>query len=141
MGPVRFRQLEEQAVEAGGAEPTKESAMRYMLMIHNDPELHPTPGSPEWDQLMADYGEFSKELVERGHTFSGDPLNDPSTATTVRVRDGETLTVDGPFAETKEWMSGYYIVDFESLDQALRCAAMIPSAKFGSVEVRPVAEM
>jgi hypothetical protein len=141
MVPGRFRQLEERAVEAGGAEPTKESAMRYMLMIHNDPELHPTPGSPEWDQLMADYGEFSKQLVERGHTFSGDPLNDPSTATTVRVRDGETLTVDGPFAETKEWMSGYYIVDFESLDQALRCAAMIPSAKFGSVEVRPVAEM
>jgi hypothetical protein len=115
--------------------------MRYMLIIHNDPELHPQPGSPEWDQLMADYGEFGKQLVERGHTYVGDPLNDPSTATTVRVRDGETLTVDGPFAETKEWMSGYYIVDFESLDQALRCAAMIPSAKFGSVEVRPVAEM
>ncbi len=93
--------------------------MRYMLIIHNDPELHPTPGSPEWDQLMADYGEFSKQLVDRGHTFTGDPLNDPSTATTVRVRDGETLTVDGPFAETKEWMSGYYIVDFDSLDHAL----------------------
>jgi hypothetical protein len=115
--------------------------MRYMLIIHNAPDLHPIPGSAEWDQLMADYGEFSKQLVEQGHTFTGDPLNDPSTATTVRVRDGETLTVDGPFAETKEWMSGYYIVDFDNLDQALRCAAMIPSAKFGSVEVRPVAEM
>ena len=115
--------------------------MRYMLIIHNDPELHPTPGGPEWDQLMADYAEFSKQLVDRGHSFVGDPLNDPSTATTVRVRGGETLTVDGPFAETKEWMSGYYIVDFEGLDQALRAAAMVPSAKFGSVEVRPVAEM
>ncbi len=94
--------------------------MRYMLIIHNDPELHPAPGSPEWDQLMADYGEFSKQLVDRGLTFTGDPLNDPSTATTIRVRDGETLTVDGPFAETKEWMSGYYIVDFDSLDQALK---------------------
>ncbi len=115
--------------------------MRYMLIIHNDPELHPTPGDPEWDQLMADYAEFSKQLVDRGRTFVGDPLNDPSTATTVRVRGGETLTTDGPFAETKEWMSGYYIVDFDNLDQALACAAMIPSAKFGSVEVRPVAEM
>jgi hypothetical protein len=115
--------------------------MRYMLIIHNDPDLHPTPGSPDWDQLMKDYAEFSKQLVERGHTYIGDPLNDPSTATTVRVRDGETLTTDGPFAETKEWMSGYYIVDFESLDQALKAAAMVPSAKFGSVEVRPVAEM
>ncbi len=115
--------------------------MRYMLIIHNDPELHPTPGSPEWDQLMADYGEFSKQLVDRGLTYTGDPLNDPSTATTVRVRDGQTLTVDGPFAETKEWMSGYYVVDFDSLDSALAAAAMIPSAKFGSVEVRPVAEM
>ncbi len=115
--------------------------MRYMLIIHNDPELHPIPGSPEWEQLIADYGEFSKQLVDRGHTFTGDPLNDPSTATTVRVRDGETLTVDGPFAETKEWMSGYYVVDFDSLDDALAAAAMIPSAKCGSVEVRPLAEM
>ena len=115
--------------------------MRYMLIIHNDPELHPTPGSPDWDQLMVDYAEFSKQLVERGHTFTGDPLNDPSTATTIRVRDGQTLTTDGPFAETKEWMSGYYVVDFDSLDHALKAAAMVPSAKFGSVEVRPVAEM
>ena len=120
---------------------TKESAVRYMLIIHNDPELHPTPGSPEWDQLLGDYGEFHKQLVDRGLTFVGDPLNDPSTATTVRVRDGETLTVDGPFAETKEWMSGYYIVDFDSLDRALACAAMVPSAQYGSVEVRPLAEM
>lgn len=115
--------------------------MRYMLIIHNDPELHPVPGGPGWDELMADYAEFSKQLVESGSTYIGDPLNDPSTATTVRVRHGETLTVDGPFAETKEWMSGYYIVDFDNLDQALAAAAMVPSARFGSVEVRPVAEM
>jgi len=115
--------------------------MRYMLIIANDPEIHPQPGGPGWDQLMADYAEFSKQLADTGRPFTGDPLNHPSTATTVRVRDGETLTVDGPFAETKEWMSGYYVIDCDGLDQALRAAAMVPSAKFGSVEVRPLAEM
>ncbi len=111
--------------------------MRYMLIIHNDPELHPQPGGPGWDQLMADYAAFSEQLG----SYTGDPLNGPETATTVRVRDGETLTVDGPFAETKEWMSGYYVIECDELDQALKAAAMVPSAKYGSVEVRPVAAM
>jgi len=111
--------------------------MQYMLMIHNDSELHPQPGGPGWDELMAEYAAFSEQLGE----YTGAPLNDPSTATTIRVRDGKTLTVDGPFAETKEWMSGYYIIDCAELDQALKAAAMVPSAKYGSVEVRPVAEM
>jgi hypothetical protein len=111
--------------------------MRYMLIIHNDPQIHPVPGGPGWDQLMAEYAAFGEQLGD----YVGDPLNHPSTATTVRVRDGETLIVDGPFEETKEWMSGYYIIECDSLDQALNAAAMVPSAKFGSVEVRPVAEM
>ncbi|HEY6622450.1 MAG TPA: YciI family protein [Acidimicrobiales bacterium] len=111
--------------------------MRYMLIIHNDPELHPQPGGPGWDQLMADYAAFSEQLG----TYTGDPLNGPDTATTVRVRNGETLTVDGPYAETKEWMSGYYVIECDELDQALKAAAMVPSAKYGSVEVRPVAAM
>ncbi|MGA7419560.1 MAG: YciI family protein [Acidimicrobiales bacterium] len=111
--------------------------MRYMLIIHNDPELHPQPGGPGWDQLMSDYAAFSEQLG----TYTGDPLNGPDTATTVRVRNGETLTVDGPYAETKEWMSGYYVIECDELDQALKAAAMVPSAKYGSVEVRPVAAM
>jgi len=115
--------------------------MRYMLMIHNDPELHPIPGSPGWDALMAEYVQFTEELATHGTAYSGDPLTGPDTATTVRVRGGETLVVDGPFAETKEWMSGYFLLDLDSLDQALAVAAMIPSAKFGSVEIRPVAQM
>src|SRR5580692_10666440 len=121
--------------------PTNEDPMRYMLIIHNDPELHPVPGDASWDELMAGYVAFSKELASHGRPFTGDPLNGPETATTIRVRNGETLTVDGPFAETKEWMSGYYIIECDDLDQALAAAAMVPSAKFGSVEVRPVAEM
>jgi hypothetical protein len=111
--------------------------VQYMLIIHNDPNLHPVPGGPGWDQLMADYAAFSEQLG----SSAGAPLNDPSTATTVRVRNGETLVVDGPFEETKEWMSGYYVIECDNLDQALKAAAMVPSAKFGSVEVRPVAEM
>lgn len=116
---------------------TEERTVQYMLIIHNDPALHPLPGGPEWDQLMADYAAFSEQLG----SYTGSPLNDPSTATTVRIRNGETLVVDGPFEETKEWMSGYYVIECDSLDQALKAAAMVPSAKFGSVEVRPVAEM
>ena len=86
---------------------------------------------------MSDYAAFSEQLG----TYTGDPLNGPDTATTVRVRNGETLTVDGPYAETKEWMSGYYVIECDELDQALKAAAMVPSAKYGSVEVRPVAAM
>jgi hypothetical protein len=115
--------------------------MRYMLIIASDPELHPVPGGPGWDELMAEYAAFSEQLASFGRPFTGDPLHGPDAATTVRVRDGETLTVDGPFAETKEWMSGYYIIEADSLDQALAAAAMVPSAKFGAIEVRPIAEM
>ena len=114
--------------------------MRYMLIIRNG-ENHPQPGDAQWDQLMADYGAFSEALASHGTPFSGDPLAPPDTATTVRVVDDEVLMTDGPFAETKEWFSGYYIIDVESLDHALRAAGMIPSAKFGSVEVRPLAQM
>ena len=114
--------------------------MRYMLIIHND-ETHPAPGDPAWDDLMTQYAAFSEQLANHGKPFSGDPLAPPDTATTIRVRNGETITTDGPFAETKEWMSGYYIIETDGLDQALAAAAMVPSAKYGSVEVRPVLEM
>ena len=114
--------------------------MRYMLIIRNG-EDHPRPGDDRWDQLMADYGAFSAQLASHGTAFSGDPLAPPDTATTVRVKDGETLVTDGPFAETKEWFSGYYLLDVENLDQALMAASMIPSANWGSVEVRPVMDM
>ena len=115
--------------------------MQYMLMIHNDPQTHPQPGGPGWDDLMAGYYAFGKELASQGIKYSGDPLLPPTTASTIRIRDGKTITTDGPFAETKEWMSGYYLVDVSDLDQALALAAKIPSAQFGSVEVRPVMSM
>jgi len=114
--------------------------MRYMLIIAND-ESHPTPGDPRWDDLMAEYAAFTEKLSSFGKPWSGDPLAPPDTATTVQVRDGKTVTTDGPFAETKEWVSGYFIVEADGLDQALSAAAMVPSAKYGSVEVRPIVEM
>lgn len=111
--------------------------MRYMLIIRNG-ENHPRPGDDRFDQVMADYGALSKELASYG---SGDALVTPDLATTVRVRDGEVMITDGPFAETKEWFSGFYLLDVPSLDEALAAAAKIPTAKWGSVEVRPVWEM
>lgn len=115
--------------------------MQYLLMIHNDPESHPQPGGPGWDELMAGYYSFGQHLNQQKIKYSGNPLMPPHTATTVRVRDGKPVTTDGPFAETKEWTSGYYLVEVDNLDQALTLAAQIPSAKFGSVEIRPIMEM
>ena len=115
--------------------------MKYMLLIHNDGESHPQPGDARWDTLMAGYGKFNEELVARGSAFSGDPLQPPMTATTVRMTNGKKIVTDGPFAETKEWMSGYYLVDCANLDEAIALAAHIPSAAFGSVEVRPIMDM
>ena len=115
--------------------------MQYMLIIANDSETHPKPGDREWEEMLADYYAFNQHLTSQSIKFSGDPLMPPHTATTVRIRDQKTLTSDGPFAETKEWVSGFYIVDVKDLDEALVLAAMIPSAKYGCVEVRPVLQM
>ena len=112
--------------------------MKYMLLIYNAPDAAPAWGTPESDLQMKRYFDFSTEVVDKGLFVAGDPLQDTSTATTVRVRDGKSLTTDGPFAETKEVLGGYYILDCENLDQALEYAAKIPSAEYGSVEVRPL---
>ena len=114
--------------------------MRYMFLIHND-ESHPEPGGAGWDELMGQYAAFGESLQNAGLTFTGEPLTPPTTATTVRLMNGKAMLTDGPFAETKEWMSGYYIVDCPDLDDALKIAARVPSAAFGSVEVRPIMEM
>jgi hypothetical protein len=112
--------------------------MKYMLLIYVDPHAAPTGGTPEGNAEMAAYGAYSQELVAAGALVSGDPLHGNETATTVRVRDGETLTSDGPFAETKEHLAGYYIVDVADLDAAIAWAARIPSALHSAIEVRPV---
>jgi len=112
--------------------------MKYMLLIYTAEDAGPAVGSPEAELEMKRYFEFSQEVAQKGLVVGGDPLEPASTATTVRVRDGKRLTTDGPFAETKEVLGGYYILDCENLDQALEYAAKIPGAEYGSIEVRPV---
>jgi hypothetical protein len=112
--------------------------MKYMLLIYVDPQAAPAGGTPEADAEMQAYGTFSQELVAAGAMVSGDPLHGNDTATTVRLRSGETLTSDGPFAETKEHLAGYYVVEVADLDAAIAWASKIPSASHSAVEVRPV---
>jgi hypothetical protein len=109
---------------------------QYMLLIYS-----PTDNSPSPDELAAEmpkWFEYTTALQESGAMVAGDALERADTATTVRVRDGETLISDGPFAETKEALGGYYLVDVPDLDAALQWAAKIPNVGYGSVEVRPV---
>jgi len=112
--------------------------MKYMCVIYGDEAKQPQPGTPEMDQLMQDYMAFTKDVQEKRVMVAGDALQPIATATTVRVRGGKTETTDGPFAETKEQLGGYYILDCKNLDEAIAYAARIPTAAYGSIEIRPV---
>jgi hypothetical protein len=90
------------------------------------------------DVMMAEYREFTDSILKSGNMKAGDALQPTSTATCVRIRNGKTLTTDGPFAETKEQLGGYYLIEAKDLDEATRIAARVPSAKSGTIEVRPV---
>jgi hypothetical protein len=116
----------------------KEGDMQYMLLIHDDPDRISSMSEADRGRLYQEYGTFTQELREAGAMVGGDQLQPASTATTVRVRDGEQLVTDGPFAETKEQLGGYYIVEAETLDEALEWAAKVPSARLGTIEVRPI---
>ena len=115
--------------------------MRYVLMICDPEARTPTLSASEMDAVLAEYAAFAGEMAERGILQGGERLRPTSDATTVRVRDGEVLTSDGPFAETKEQIGGYFVVDCKDLDQAIEVASKIPGARHGSIEVRPVWEM
>jgi len=112
--------------------------MQYMMLIYASEEASPKPGTPGWDQLIGEYHGFGDEIRTRGVHVAGNALEDTNTASTLRVRDGKAAITDGPFAETKEQLGGYYLLDCKDLDEALEFAAKIPSAKYGSIEVRPV---
>lgn len=112
--------------------------MKYALLIYSSEEAGPRPDTPESKQLMEDYYAYTAAITQEGINVGGEALTPSATATTVRVRDGEVLTTDGPFAETKEQLGGLYLVECDDLDQALAAAARIPTAKYGSIEVRPV---
>ncbi|MBV8063479.1 MAG: YciI family protein [Nevskia sp.] len=112
--------------------------MQYLLLIYtNEAEYAKlTPAAAE--ALSAEYLEFTRSIVEGGQLRAGDRLRPVSTATTVRVREGKTVTTDGPFAETREQLGGYYLIEARDLDEAVGIAARIPSARHGSIEVRPL---
>ena len=115
--------------------------MQYMFLIYSAEGAGPQPGSAEFDTMMQGHGAFTQEVREVGIMKEGAPLQGTDTATTVRLRNGKADAVDGPFAETKEVLGGYYILDCENLDEAIAYAAKIPSAAHGSIEIRPVMSM
>jgi hypothetical protein len=114
--------------------------MRYALLIYT---TEPTEAPPEeaMKEEMAAYDAFTREVRERGAYKGGEALQGTQSATTVQVRDGRTITTDGPFAETKEALGGFYLVEAADLDQAIKISAMIPAAKHGSIEIRPIWEL
>ncbi|MDC0948816.1 YciI family protein [Gammaproteobacteria bacterium] len=115
--------------------------MKYMLLIYNNPDLQPIPGTAEFKKMMQGYMAVNETYKTDGVYISGDALEATSTATCVRIRNGQRETMDGPFAETKERLGGYYCLNVTDLDAALRYAAMIPTAHVGTIEVRPVRDV
>jgi len=115
--------------------------MRYALLIHDEDKRQAEMSEAETGAQMAGYMAFGEEMGARGVLQTGERLKPAATATTVRVRDDDVLTSDGPFAETKEQLAGFYLVDCKDLDEAIEVASKIPSARHGSIEVRPVWEM
>jgi hypothetical protein len=115
--------------------------MRYMLLLYDTPGPGPAYGTHEWDAVLDGYERFTGEARRRGALRAVEALQPIETATTVRVRDGDVLTTDGPFAETGEVLGGVYILECGDLDEALALAAQVPDAATGSVEVRPIMEV
>ena len=112
--------------------------MQYLLLIYRSEAEISRMEAAERQKMTADYGSFTQSIVQSGHFKAGDGLQPTTTATTVRVRDGKILTTDGPFAETREQLGGYYLIEARDLDAAIGIAARIPGAKEGSIEVRPI---
>jgi hypothetical protein len=112
--------------------------MQYLLMIYRSEAELFKMNDADRQQMSAEYGAFTQSIIQSGHFKAGDGLQPSTTATTVRVREGKILTTDGPFAETREQLGGYYLVEAKDLDAAIGLAARIPGAKDGSIEVRPI---
>jgi len=114
--------------------------VRYVFLIYLDPDALPEPDSPELLEEWSRYNTLTRETGEREQFETADALQPPDTATTVRVRNDETIVTDGPFAETKEQLAGFYVLHCEDMDEALEMASKIPGARHGGIEVRPVVE-
>jgi hypothetical protein len=114
--------------------------MQYLILIYDSEAQWGTLSKPETEKMYAAYGAYTQELVKAGVMRGANQLQPIATATTVRLRGGKLQTTDGPFAETKEQLGGYYLIDVPNLDEAVRWAAKCPSATVGSIEVRPIVE-
>ena len=114
--------------------------MKYLLLIYTSEAEDARMTPEEHETNMGAYFAFTQAVRESGHMVAGEALQPTTTATTVRIRDGQTMTTDGPFAETKEQLGGFYMVDCADLDEAIGIAARIPGAAHGSIEVRPLME-
>jgi len=114
--------------------------MRYLCLIYDDEKKMNGMSKSEADGIMGEYYAFTDGIKKSGHYLGGEALQPVGTATTVRVRNGKMSTTDGPFAETKEQLGGYYLINATDLNDAIQVASRIPSARQGSVEVRPIME-
>jgi hypothetical protein len=115
--------------------------MKYLCLVYYDESKIDAMSRAEWDALNGECMAFGTHIDGSGHRVGGSALEPTHTATTVRVRDGKVTTTDGPFAETKEQLAGFYALEAKNLDEAIKVAARIPPARFGSIEVRPVREL
>ena len=115
--------------------------MKYMLLVHHDEDVLEAIPETELQQLRAESVQLANEINSNGQYVDAAPLHPASTGTCVRVRDGKKLITDGPFAETREQLGGYYLINANDLDEALAIAARIPGARIGTVEIRPVMKL
>jgi|SRR4051794_12266238 len=115
--------------------------MKYMLLLFGAADAGPAPGTPEFQEMLREYGQATDAMQKAGVLLDSNPLQPAATATTVRVRNGDRQLTDGPYAEIKEMLGGYYLIECENLDVAVKWAAEIPAVKYGSVEVRPIMQM
>ena len=114
--------------------------MRYLCLIYENEKSYETMSKEQSDSVFAEYGAFTQGIKDSGHYLGGNALQPTPSATTLRVRNGKVSATDGPFAETKEQLGGYYLINAKDLNDAIQVASRIPSAKFGSIEVRPIQE-
>ncbi len=114
--------------------------MKYLCLIYEDESRFATTPKPEMDKIMSEYGAFGESIRKSGNHVAGYQLQTTDSATTVRSRNGKVSTTDGPFAETKEQLGGFFLVEAKDLNEAVQIASRIPSVRFGSIEVRPIVE-
>ena len=114
--------------------------MKYLCLIYSDETMWPRMPKPEAESMMAEYMAFTGDIKQSGHYLGGNRLQPTHAATAVRVRQGQLTTTDGPFAETREQLGGYYLIDARDLNDAIQVASRIPGARVGTIEVRPIAE-